>query len=53
MAKEIKYGAEARAAIEKGCKSASGYSKSNSWDQKEETSFLTKSFGTPLHHKDG
>ena len=37
MAKEIKYGAEARAALEAGVNQACRYSQSNTSDRKEET----------------
>ena len=37
MAKEIKYGAEARAALEAGVNQLSRYSKSNTWTERNET----------------
>ena len=35
MAKEIKFGAEARAALESRCKSAGRYSKSYAWTERK------------------
>ena len=52
MAKEIKYGSEARTALEKRCKSVSGYSKSNT-RPKGRNVVLDKSFGAPLITNDG
>ena len=38
MAKEIKYGAEARAALEAGVNKLSRYSKSNTWTKRKKRS---------------
>ena len=38
MAKEIKYGAEARAALGSWCKQTCRYSKSNTWTERKKRS---------------